>query len=139
MLIWMVLVVVWRRAPIPDELKNSPKYIISFVFFLFFAALIYKIFKFYRSESKTGEKEEKAHKQQEEAREPPPEQKTANAINTEKEALELFELAHPFTAAKLKSRRMELLKKVHPDQGGSNMMARFVNEAYDLLKSKTSD
>lgn len=51
-------------------------------------------------------------------------------------ALELFELPSAYTAAELKKRRMDLLKKVHPDTGGSNMMAKMVNEAYELLKSK---
>lgn len=73
--------------------------------------------------------------------EPEPERPSENshftgAISTEKEALELFEMSKPYNMADLKKRRMELLKKVHPDQGGSNMMARLVNEAYDVLKTK---
>lgn len=55
---------------------------------------------------------------------------------SEKQALELFELTRPYTLEKLRARRMELLKKVHPDQGGSNMMARMVNEAYEVLKAR---
>jgi hypothetical protein len=62
------------------------------------------------------------------------EPKFAGSIKTEKEALELLGLSKPYTAANLKKRRMEMLKKVHPDQGGSNMMARLVNEAYEILK-----
>lgn len=53
---------------------------------------------------------------------------------TVKSAQELFEISPPYTAAELKKRRMDLLKKVHPDVGGSNMMAKMVNEAYELLK-----
>lgn len=53
---------------------------------------------------------------------------------TIKTAQELFEISPPYTAAELKKRRMDLLKKVHPDVGGSNMMAKMVNEAYELLK-----
>lgn len=49
-------------------------------------------------------------------------------------ALDLFEMSPPYTAEALKKRRMDLLKKVHPDTGGSNMIAKMVNEAYDLLK-----
>lgn len=60
----------------------------------------------------------------------------SGSIATEKQALELFEMAKPYTLDQLKKRRMELLKKVHPDQGGSNMIARMVNEAFELLKSR---
>lgn len=60
----------------------------------------------------------------------------SDANMTEKQALEVFELSRPYTLEKLKARRMELMKKVHPDQGGSNMMARMVNEAYEVLKAR---
>ena len=56
------------------------------------------------------------------------------SITTEKEALELFEMSKPFTLSELKKRRNGLLQKTHPDQGGSGMMVRFVNDAYDILK-----
>ena len=59
-------------------------------------------------------------------------------MTSEKHALELFELSKPFSMEQLRTRRMEMLKKVHPDQGGSNMMARLVNEAYDVLKTRVS-
>ncbi|MEO3388865.1 hypothetical protein [Mesorhizobium sp. CAU 1741] len=60
---------------------------------------------------------------------------TGGTVGTEKLALELFELSHFYTLEQLNKRRLELLKKVHPDLGGSNMMARMVNEAYELLKA----
>lgn len=55
---------------------------------------------------------------------------------SEKQALELFEMKKPYTLDELKKRRMDLLKKVHPDQGGSNMMARLVNDAFEVLKTR---
>lgn len=62
----------------------------------------------------------------------------SGSIKNEKDALEIFGMSKPYTFAELKKRRMELLKKVHPDQGGSNMMARLVNEAYEILKTSAS-
>lgn len=63
------------------------------------------------------------------------EQKAQNISPTMtlKSAQDLFDIKPPYTAAELKKRRMDLLKKVHPDTGGSNMVAKMVNEAYDLL------
>lgn len=49
-------------------------------------------------------------------------------------ALQIMEMTEPFTQQALKKRRTALLKKVHPDTGGSNTFAQMVNEAYDLLK-----
>jgi len=60
--------------------------------------------------------------------------KNSSPTMTLKSAQDLFEIEPPYTAAELKKRRMDLLKKVHPDTGGSNMMAKMVNEAYELLK-----
>ncbi|MCE7030998.1 hypothetical protein [Jiella avicenniae] len=53
-----------------------------------------------------------------------------------KDALELFELPPIYDLKQLQGRRKQLLLRVHPDHGGSNAMARMVNEAFDLLKSK---
>lgn len=53
--------------------------------------------------------------------------------NTREWAIELLGLSPTFTQADLKKRRSELLKKIHPDHGGSNAMARMVNEAFELL------
>jgi hypothetical protein len=70
------------------------------------------------------------------------EKKNNNRNNNEykstdlKDALELFELSQPYSLKDLQKRRKQLLLRVHPDHGGSNMMARMVNDAFDLLKSK---
>ena len=56
--------------------------------------------------------------------------------NAMSDALDLFELKQPYTLEQLKKRRKELMLRVHPDHGGSNMMARMVNEAFDLLKTR---
>lgn len=58
------------------------------------------------------------------------------SVRTEKQALEVLGLPPSFTLDQLQKRRMELLKKVHPDQGGSNLMARLVQESYELLKAR---
>ena len=60
----------------------------------------------------------------------------SNGISSESQALEVLDLKKPFTQAELKKRRAGLLQKIHPDQGGSAMMTRMVNDAYDLLKTK---
>jgi len=83
------------------------------------------------SASKRQHQQEKNNRQKE-----TPKSKFSSSVTTEKEALEILEMKKPFTAAQLKKRRMELLKKIHPDTGGSNMMTRMVNEAYELLKTR---
>lgn len=55
---------------------------------------------------------------------------------SEKDALDLLGLSKPYTGAELDARRKAMLLKVHPDHGGSNAMARMVNDAYLLLKDK---
>jgi len=67
---------------------------------------------------------------------PPPKSSFTGSITTEKEALELFEMSKPFTSVELKKRRNGLLQKIHPDKGGSGMMVRLVNDAYEILKGK---
>jgi hypothetical protein len=54
----------------------------------------------------------------------------------EVQAIELLGLSRPFTLADLKRRRADMLKRVHPDTGGSNRMASMVNEAFDYLKTR---
>lgn len=51
-----------------------------------------------------------------------------------KEALEVLGLTDPFTQAELKKKRGDLLKKNHPDLGGSAVLTRVINWAYDTLK-----
>lgn len=86
-----------------------------------------------RREQPRAKAQEKKQERQQHTR---PEEAFSGSFNTEKQALDFFELSKPYTLDELKKRRMDLLKKVHPDQGGSNMMARMVNEAYELLKSR---
>lgn len=50
------------------------------------------------------------------------------------DALQVLDLAEPFTQAELKARWRSMLKQTHPDQGGSTLMVRLVNEAYQYLK-----
>lgn len=78
----------------------------------------------------------KTQEKKQEQQRPRSDESFSGSFATEKQALEFFELSKPYTLEDLKKRRMELLKKVHPDQGGSNMMARMVNEAFELLKSR---
>lgn len=55
-------------------------------------------------------------------------------VSTRKEALEVLELNEEFTQDELKARWRTLLKKNHPDAGGSNLMLRVINQAYEVLK-----
>lgn len=89
-----------------------------------------------REQPRAKAQEQKQEKKQEQRQHTRSEETFSGAFNTEKQALDFFELSKPYTLDELKKRRMDLLKKVHPDQGGSNMMARMVNEAYELLKSR---
>lgn len=50
-------------------------------------------------------------------------------------ALELLGMKSPFTQEELKAQRNKMLLKVHPDQGGSDMLVKMVNDAYNTLKS----
>lgn len=61
------------------------------------------------------------------------------SIRSEKDALELYELQKPFTTKDLKARRNQLLQGTHPDRGGSTLMARLVNEAFEILRESTTD
>lgn len=49
-------------------------------------------------------------------------------------AMRLFGLKEPFTKAELKAKYRVLMKKSHPDSGGSDEQAAMVNKAYELLK-----
>lgn len=92
--------------------------------------------KLFNATQKDDEPKKKNEKQQKQQRKEQPKREFSGSIKTEKAALELLGLEKPFTAADLNKKRMEMLKKVHPDQGGSNMMARLVNEAYELLSKQ---
>jgi hypothetical protein len=49
------------------------------------------------------------------------------------EAISLFGLAHPFTRADLDRRFKKTMFAVHPDQGGSDYLARLTTEARALI------
>ena len=49
-------------------------------------------------------------------------------------ALDILGLNDDFTDADLKRQRIEMIKRSHPDQGGSHGLAKIVNEAFELLK-----
>lgn len=51
-----------------------------------------------------------------------------------KSAIEILGLEEGFTDAELKRQRIEMIKRSHPDQGGSHGLAKIVNEAFELLK-----
>lgn len=55
-------------------------------------------------------------------------------ISSEDKALEVLGMTKPFTQRQLRARRAKMLKQVHPDKGGSEMMVRMVEDAYNLLK-----
>ena len=48
-------------------------------------------------------------------------------------AKDLFHVEMPFTKEQIKTIRNELLKKHHPDAGGSLEKCQEINTAYDLL------
>ena len=52
---------------------------------------------------------------------------------TEQEALDVLGLPKGATAAQIRSAHRVLMKKLHPDQGGSNYLATRVNQAKDVL------
>lgn len=63
-------------------------------------------------------------------------QKTVNAENlpmTEKEAYEVLGLSEGASPADIKEAHIRLMKKVHPDQKGSDWLAKKINAAKDLL------
>ena len=49
------------------------------------------------------------------------------------EALQYYGMAMPYTAKQVRDRRRELMKKAHPDSGGSEEDAKRINAYYDLL------
>ena len=53
-------------------------------------------------------------------------------------ALRVFGVKLPFSSADLKKRRNELVRKNHPDHGGTNEKMIEINKAYDLLKRYAS-
>lgn len=56
--------------------------------------------------------------------------------SSEAQALEVLGMTAPYTLDELKKRRNIIIRKIHPDQGGSALMVRLVNEAFDVLKAK---
>ena len=55
---------------------------------------------------------------------------------TEKEAYDLFGLRPGASDDAVKKKYKDLVKKVHPDQGGTAALFRQVQEAYELLTNK---
>lgn len=60
-------------------------------------------------------------------------QKTAVEAMTRKEALEILELSGHPAIEEIKAAHHRLMKKIHPDQGGSGYFAAKLNQAKDLL------
>ena len=48
-------------------------------------------------------------------------------------AIDMYEMQTGYTVDQLRHRRRDLMKKNHPDEGGSNSFAQKINEAYDIL------
>ena len=84
----------------------------------------------------TNDDEDEAVKPKARKAETPPPESSSGINQSEKDALDLLGLSKPYTLAELDKRRKAMLLKVHPDHGGSNAMARMVNDAYLLLKDK---
>lgn len=66
-----------------------------------------------------------------------PETHNVKISEAEKSAMEVLGLTHPYTEQELKNQRKALIAKTHPDQGGTAFLMRQVEEAFQLLKSKT--
>lgn len=54
------------------------------------------------------------------------------------EALKFYGLSIPFSSQTLKEKRRELMKKAHPDAGGSTEQAEKVNVFYEVLEKYAS-
>lgn len=70
-------------------------------------------------------------KAKQERRPPPPPPPPSDELTN---ALALFELEQPFTAKELSERRRVLVKKLHPDRGGSAHLFKQVEAAHEVLK-----
>lgn len=92
-----------------------------------------------RAEDENKRQEETRRRQEEDARRKGAEDARSArsgglAITTVPDALNYLEMAKPFTAKELDRKRKMVLLRAHPDHGGTNTMARLVNEAYEVLK-----
>ena len=57
-------------------------------------------------------------------------------VMSRSQALEILELSEDSTTEEIKSAHHRLMKKIHPDQGGSGYFAAQLNQAKDLLLKK---
>ncbi len=62
-----------------------------------------------------------------------PEHPVSDLPMTEKEAYEVLGLPHGAPPEEIKEAHIRLMKKVHPDQEGSDWLAKKINAAKDLL------
>ena len=85
-------------------------------------------------EEQTRSRTEQRRREQERAKAAGEKAKVKENLSAFDKALLLFELQIPFTKKELKIKRNELIKKVHPDEGGSDKKAALINEYYSLLK-----
>ena len=75
-----------------------------------------------------AEKEERKRNQKRESTHRPTENDLLH------QAMDLFGLKPGFTKAELRSRRRELAKRYHPDEGGDAEMIKKINNAFDRLQ-----
>jgi curved DNA-binding protein CbpA len=64
-----------------------------------------------------------------------PRWRTSGAADPMKEARDILGLHNEFSAADLKARHRELMKRVHTDVGGTDWLSQRVNWAHDILKN----
>ena len=86
--------------------------------------------EYYDWKRKTFEREKQRKKTQNKQNE---RTKTNNNSELEK-ALNCYKISQPFTMKELKKQRNLLLKKYHPDSGGTEEQCRIIYQMFDILK-----